>query len=46
MDRRAHATYRMAPALAGSLSRRALLQSAAVTGFGAAAGALLGLDGG
>jgi len=42
MDQRHHATDREAPALAGSLSRRALLRSAAVTGFGAAAGALLG----
>lgn len=42
MDRHHHATDRESPARAGRLSRRALLQSAAVTGVGAAAGALLG----
>src|SRR4051794_10893143 len=42
MDRRHHATDREAPARAGSLTRRALLQSAAITGIGAAAGGLLG----
>jgi CubicO group peptidase (beta-lactamase class C family) len=45
MDRRDRAIHREGRARAGTLSRRALLRSVAVTGFGVAAGALLGQQG-